>query len=74
VDYEFDVFVSYCRSAGFGSAWVWNHFHPALEGCLEDETGKAEIFVDRQLDERVGVPWPEQLARATPNRSPTPTS
>jgi len=30
----------------------------------EDETGKAEILIDQQLDERVGVPWPEQLARA----------
>jgi len=64
VDYEFDVFVSYSRSAGHVSAWVWNHFYPALKGCLEDETGKAEIFIDRQMDDRIGVPWPEQLAHS----------
>lgn len=62
VDYEFDVFVSYSRSAGHVSAWVRNHFYPALKGCLEDETGKAEIFLDQQLDERFGVPWPDRLA------------
>jgi hypothetical protein len=60
VDYEFDVFVSYSRSAGNVSDWVWNHFYPVLKRCLEDEIGKGEIFIDRQMD--VGIPWPDQLA------------
>ncbi|WP_181387109.1 TIR domain-containing protein [Streptomyces sp. Act143] len=62
VEYEFDVFVSYSRSAGNVCEWVWNHFYPALKRCLEDEIGKAEIFIDRQLDEHIGKPWPDQLA------------
>ncbi|MFJ3670109.1 TIR domain-containing protein [Streptomyces sp. NPDC090106] len=62
VDYEFDVFVSYSRSAGNVCEWVWNHFYPALKRCLEDEIGKAEIFIDRQLEEHIGTPWPDQIA------------
>lgn len=63
VDYEFDVFVSYSRSAQHVCAWVRNHFYPVLKGWLEEETGRAEVFIDEQLNEHIGVPWPDQLAK-----------
>ncbi|MDQ1050302.1 toll/interleukin-1 receptor domain-containing protein [Streptomyces sp. V4I2] len=61
MDYEFDVFISYRRSAGHVREWVWNHFFPILKGCLEDEIGKVEIFIDRHLNDKIGVPWPDEL-------------
>ncbi|NEA99194.1 toll/interleukin-1 receptor domain-containing protein [Streptomyces sp. SID13726] len=62
VDYEFDVFVSYRRSAGNVGDWVHHHFYPVLKRCLEDEAGTGEIFVDRQMEGNIGDSWPDQLA------------
>ncbi|MEU6372732.1 TIR domain-containing protein [Streptomyces sp. NPDC046909] len=64
MDYEYDVFLSYSRSSGNVSEWVWNHFYPLLASRLEDETGNASIFIDRDLTERQNARWPDQLAAA----------
>ncbi|MFF3457121.1 TIR domain-containing protein [Streptomyces sp. NPDC002730] len=56
------MFVSYSRSAGHVKEWVWNHFYPNLKKCLEDQLGDTRIFIDKQMNEKVGLPWPEMLA------------
>lgn len=62
MDYNIDVFVSYSRRAGWVKQWVDNHFYPNLTKCLEDEIGSTSVFIDKQMKEKVGMPWPDLLA------------
>ncbi|NED06642.1 toll/interleukin-1 receptor domain-containing protein [Streptomyces sp. SID6648] len=62
VDYEWDVFISYCHS-GHVKNWVINHFHNELKLSLEDELPHdPRIFIDYEIP--VGSPWPDRLAEA----------
>ncbi|MFG2343751.1 TIR domain-containing protein [Streptomyces phaeochromogenes] len=63
MDYSIDVFVSYSRRAGWARQWIDNHFYPNLKKCLEDEIGSTSVvFIDKQMKEKVGMPWPDLLA------------
>ncbi|MGI3226040.1 TIR domain-containing protein [Streptomyces sp. GTA36] len=62
MDYEWDVFISYCHR-GHVKDWVINHFHHELKLCLEDELPQdPRIFIDFEIP--VGSQWPDRLANA----------
>ena len=62
MSYEFEVFVSYRRSAPVGP-WVQLHFKPLLEQWLAEATPSApRVFVDDQIE--VGTTWPARLRGA----------
>jgi hypothetical protein len=61
--YEYDVFISYQRTAGDISAWVRNHFHPRLSEVLDNNHYRdVRIFFDDQV--RPGARWPAELRSA----------
>ncbi|MGK5531576.1 TIR domain-containing protein [Streptomyces sp. URMC 129] len=61
--YQYDVFLSYRRSAGNVSEWLTNHFHQTLMDCLANEMPTPpQSFIDRQLEEEVGTHWPDRIA------------
>jgi hypothetical protein len=61
--YEYDVFISYQRTAGDISAWIRNHFHPRLSEVLDNNLYEdVKIFFDDQL--RTGSSWPAELRSA----------
>ena len=61
--YKYDVFLSYSRK-GNVKEWVWNHFHPKLVKCLDDELPyDAEVFLDQSgIDP--GEQWPGVIREA----------
>ncbi|MFF9602505.1 TIR domain-containing protein [Streptomyces sp. NPDC014684] len=62
MDYEWDVFISYCHS-GHVKGWVINHFRHELKLSLEDELPRdPRIFIDLEI--QVGSQWPDRLADA----------
>jgi hypothetical protein len=65
-DYEFDVFISYCRLKQW-PLWLQKYFLPVFEHWLSSELGRdARVFVD--LEMKSGVSWPttvgQKLARS----------
>jgi hypothetical protein len=55
--YEYDVFISYRRTAGDLSAWVRNHFHRRLSEALDNTLYRdVKIFFDDHV--RTGGNWP----------------
>nr|VFJ65534.1 MAG: TIR domain-containing protein [Candidatus Kentron sp. FW] len=60
-DYEFDVFISYCRLKEW-PFWVKEHFKPLFEHWLSTELGReARVFVDFEME--TGVSWPHHLGQ-----------
>ncbi|RSD09591.1 TIR domain-containing protein [Amycolatopsis eburnea] len=61
--YEYDVFISYRRSASDISEWIRNHFHPRLLEVLDNNRYEdVRIFFDDEV--RVGARWPDELSGA----------
>ena len=61
--YEYDVFLSYSRAAGW-SDWVVAHFRPIVQHWLTSELGReARIFHDTR-DIMTGDRWPERIQSA----------
>lgn len=61
--YQYDVFISYQRTAGDITAWVRNHFHPRLTEVLDNNRYEdVRIFCDDQV--RTGSSWPAELRSA----------
>ncbi|MEV7098249.1 toll/interleukin-1 receptor domain-containing protein [Amycolatopsis sp. NPDC051045] len=61
--YEYDVFISYRRTASDISAWIRHHFHPRLSEVLDNNRYEdVKIFFDDQV--RVGSSWPAELRSA----------
>src|SRR5205823_9703130 len=61
--YEYDVFISYLRTASDISAWIRHHFHPRLLEVLGNNRYEdVRIFFDDQV--RVGSSWPAELSSA----------
>lgn len=61
--YEYDVFISYQRSATDISAWIRHHFHPRLTEVLDNNRYEdVRVFFDDQV--RVGARWPAELTSA----------
>src|SRR5262245_48735271 len=59
--YRYDVFISYARRGNVPD-WVQNHFKPMLERCLDDELGRAEVFLDATMES--GTRWLPELRDA----------
>lgn len=60
-EYEFDVFISYCRLDEWPQ-WVQKYFFPLFKHWLSSELGrKANVFVDYKMD--AGLSWPAQLGK-----------
>jgi hypothetical protein len=60
MDYKYDVFLSYTRSAPVGP-WVAERFLPLFRGWLREELPyEPHIFVDVEGIE-TGTPWPGAL-------------
>lgn len=61
--YTHDVFLSYSRK-GNVKEWVWNHLHPKLIKCLDDELPyEANVFLDESgIDP--GQQWPSTIRDA----------
>ncbi len=61
--YEYDVFISYRRTAGDISEWIRHHFHPRLSEVLDNNLfDDVKIFFDDQVP--TGASWPEELRSA----------
>lgn len=62
MDYEYDVFVSYCHDTSV-KVWVQTHFVPMLEKKLTQELPCVpRIFIDHEMPN--GVYWRDRLKRA----------
>lgn len=62
MDYEYDVFISYCRR-GEWPQWVKEKFLPLFEHWLGAELGEdCRIYIDQNMEK--GVAWPYELAYA----------
>lgn len=60
--YEFDVFLSYCRSAAHAVQWTRGVLLPLLEQQLHLEADRTRVFCDERIES--GAAWPEELQRA----------
>jgi hypothetical protein len=58
--YSYEIFISYPRN-GHVCEWVRTHFHPLLEGWLNDNVSGDEprVFIDSTMDP--GTTWPNEL-------------
>ena len=60
-DYAYDVFVSYARK-GWVEPWVHAVFVPNFKLALQEELGRANLFVDKEMP--TGTEWPDYLRYA----------
>jgi hypothetical protein len=61
-DYEYDIFISYCRLDKMWVRWTRENFVAPLGSLLSPALGKVQIFVDDHLN--TGSAWPKSLALA----------